>query len=92
MGQMGNGLRETKLSQTLQMLLSCRIKASICKRQDPQLKIQNKNRMKHKYILLLYWHEKLWYTSFLVLIKQTESKTTATKYDYGCIFISHETQ
>ena len=53
---MGSGLRETKLSQTLQMLLSWRIKASICKRQDPQLKIQNKNGMKHKYIFFLYWN------------------------------------
>lgn len=51
---MDNGLRETELSQILQMLQSWRIKASICKRQDPQLKVQNKNRMKHKYIFLLH--------------------------------------
>lgn len=40
MGQLENELREAKLSQTLQMLQSWRIKASICKRQEPQLKIK----------------------------------------------------
>lgn len=63
MGLMGSELRETKLSQTLQMLLSWRIKASIYKRQDPQLKTQNKNGMKQIHFLFIL---KLWYTSLLI--------------------------
>lgn len=42
MGQKDNRLRETKLSQTLQKLQNWRIKASICKRQDPELKFKQK--------------------------------------------------